>query len=123
MNKINYIRFVFLLTIVFTSILSFISIDASTAKILIQDKLLHVIAFFVISFLAYASDFKIKRIILFVVLILYGLLIEVIQNSLEYRTFELYDLLSDTIGIIFGYIAWKYLKNFYPGYWFILISP
>jgi|TARA_B110000459_G_C16271688_1_gene342364 VanZ family protein len=116
MNKINYIRFVFLLTIVFTSILSFISIDASTAKILIQDKLLHVLAFFVISFLAYASDFKIKRIILFVVLILYGLLIEVIQNSLEYRTFELYDLLSDTIGIIFGYIAWKYLKNFYPGY-------
>ena len=116
MNKINYIRFVFLLTIVFTSILSFISIDASIAKILIQDKLLHVLAFFVISFLAYASDFKIKRIILFVVLILYGLLIEVIQNSLEYRTFELYDLLSDTIGIIFGYIAWKYLKNFYPGY-------
>ena len=116
MNKINYIRFVFLLTIVFTSILSFISIDASTAKILIQDKFLHVIAFFVISFLAYASDFKIKRIILFVVLILYGLLIEVIQNSLEYRTFELYDLLSDTIGIIFGYLAWKYLKNFYPGY-------
>ena len=116
MNKINYIRFVFLLTIVFTSILSFISIDPSIAKILIQDKLLHVIAFFVISFLAYASDFKIKRIILFVVLILYGLLIEVIQNSLEYRTFELYDLLSDTIGIIFGYLAWKYLKNFYPGY-------
>ena len=116
MNKINYIRFVFLLTIVFTSILSFISIDASIAKILIQDKLLHVLAFFVISFLAYASDFKIKRIILFVVLILYGLLIEVIQNSLEYRTFELYDLLSDTIGIIFGYLAWKYLKNFYPGY-------
>ena len=123
MNKIYFIRFIFFLTMLFTSVMSFISIDPSIAKILIQDKLLHVIAFFVISFLAYASDFKIKRIILFVVLILYGLLIEVIQNSLEYRTFELYDLLSDTIGVIFGYIAWKYLKNFYPGYWFILISP
>jgi VanZ family protein len=54
---------------------------------------------------------------------LYGFLIEVIQNSLEYRTFELYDLLSDIIGVIVGYMSWKYLKKFYPDYWFIRISP
>jgi VanZ family protein len=88
--------------------MSFISIDASIAKFLLQDKLLH--------FLAYASNFKIKRIFLFLLLILYGFLIEVIQNSLEYRTFELYDLLSDIIGVIVGYMSWKYLKKFYPDY-------
>ena len=124
MDKIIYfVRFVFFLTILFTSVMSFISIDASTAKFLLQDKLLHFLVFTVITFLAYASNFKIKRIFLFSLLILYGFLIEVIQNSLEYRTFELYDLLSDIIGVFVGYMSWKYLKKFYPDYWFIIISP
>jgi len=115
MNKMIYgIRSILFLTILFTSIMSFISIDASIAKFLIQDKLLHLAAFTVISFLAYASDFKIRRIFLFAVLILYGFSIELIQNTLEYRTFELYDLLSDIIGIIVGYMSWKYLKKFCP---------
>jgi VanZ family protein len=96
--------------------MSFISLDSSTAKFLIQDKLLHFLAFAVITFFAYASNFKIKRIFLFLILILYGLSIEVIQNSLEYRTFELYDLLSDIIGVFVGYMSWKYLKKFYPDY-------
>jgi VanZ family protein len=96
--------------------MSFISTDSSIAKFLIQDKLLHFLAFAVITFFAYASNFKIKRIFLFLILILYGLSIEVIQNSLEYRTFELYDLLSDIIGVFVGYMSWKYLKKFYPDY-------
>jgi len=124
MNKMIYgIRSILFLTILFTSIMSFIAIDASISKFLIQDKLLHLAAFTVISFLAYASDFKIRRIFLFAVLILYGFSIELIQNTLEYRTFELYDLLSDIIGIIVGYMSWKYLKKFYPNSWFITISP
>lgn len=117
MSKIIYfVRFIFFLTILFTSIMSFISLDSSIAKFLIQDKLLHFLAFAVITFFAYASNFKIKRIFLFLILILYGLSIEVIQNSLEYRTFELYDLLSDIIGVFVGYMSWKYLKKFYPDY-------
>jgi VanZ family protein len=96
--------------------MSFISLDSSITKFLIQDKLLHFLAFAVITFFAYASNFKIKRIFLFIILILYGLSIEVIQNSLEYRTFELYDLLSDIIGVFVGYMSWKYLKKFYPDY-------
>jgi VanZ family protein len=96
--------------------MSFISLDSSITKFLIQDKLLHFLAFAVITFFAYASNFKIKRIFLFLILILYGLSIEVIQNSLEYRTFELYDLLSDIIGVFVGYMSWKYLKKFYPDY-------
>ena len=124
MNKMIYgIRSILFLAILFTSIMSFIAIDTSIAKFLIQDKLLHFAAFTVISFLAYASDFKIKRIFLFAVLILYGFSIELIQNTLEYRTFELYDLLSDIIGVIVGYMSWKYLKKFYPDSWFITISP
>jgi VanZ family protein len=117
MYKLTYfIRFIFFITVLITSVMSFISIDPSIAKFLIQDKLLHFLAFAVITFFAYASNFKIKRIFLFLILILYGLSIEVIQNSLEYRTFELYDLLSDIIGVFVGYMSWKYLKKFYPDY-------
>lgn len=119
----HFIRFIFFITVLITSVMSFISIDPFIAKFLIQDKLLHFLVFTVITFLAYASNFKIKRIFLFSLLILYGFLIEVIQNSLEYRTFELYDLLSDIIGVFVGYMSWKYLKKFYPDYWFIIISP
>lgn len=119
----HFIRFIFFITVLITSVMSFISIDPFIAKFLIQDKLLHFLIFTVITFLAYASNFKIKRIFLFSLLILYGFLIEVIQNSLEYRTFELYDLLSDIIGVFVGYMSWKYLKKFYPDYWFIIISP
>ena len=117
MYKLTYfIRFIFFITVLITSVMSFISIDPSITKFLIQDKLLHFLAFAVITFFAYASNFKIKRIFLFLILILYGLSIEVIQNSLEYRTFELYDLLSDIIGVFVGYMSWKYLKKFYPDY-------
>lgn len=112
----HFIRFIFFITVLITSVMSFISIDPSITKFLIQDKLLHFLVFTVITFLAYASNFKIKRIFLFLLLILYGFLIEVIQNSLEYRTFELYDLLSDIIGVFVGYMSWKYLKKFYPDY-------
>ena len=119
----HFIRFIFFITVLITSVMRFISIDPFIAKFLIQDKLLHFLIFTVITFLAYASNFKIKRIFLFSLLILYGFLIEVIQNSLEYRTFELYDLLSDIIGVFVGYMSWKYLKKFYPDYWFIIISP
>lgn len=112
----HFIRFIFFITVLITSVMSFISIDPFIAKFLIQDKLLHFLVFTVITFLAYASNFKIKRIFLFSLLILYGFLIEVIQNSLEYRTFELYDLLSDIIGVFVGYMSWKYLKKFYPDY-------
>ena len=117
MYKLTYfIRFIFFITVLITSVMSFISIDPSITKFLIQDKLLHFLAFAVITFFAYASNFKIKRIFLFLILILYGLSIEVIQNSLEYRTFELYDLLSDIIGVFVGYMSWKYFKKFYPDY-------
>jgi len=124
MHKSTYfIRLVLLISLIVTSIFSFIQIDQNLAKILIQDKLLHAAVFSLITFLAYASKFDINRITIFIGLILYGLLIEITQNYLSYRSFELYDLLSDIVGVAIGYSAWKFLKKLHPDYWFILFSP
>lgn len=120
---ISFIRLTFFLSIVLTSVFSFISIDQDLAKFLLQDKLLHMATFSFITFFAYASKFNVNRLVILLGLILYGLLIEIIQNYLSYRNFELLDLLFDIFGVLLGYLSWKYLKKIYPSYWFILISP
>ena len=120
---ISFIRLTFFLSIVLTSVFSFISIDLDLAKFLLQDKLLHMATFSFITFFAYASKFDVNRFVILLGLIFYGLLIEIIQNYLSYRNFELLDLLFDIFGVLLGYLSWKYLKKIYPSYWFILISP
>ena len=119
----NFIRIIFFLSIFITSIFSLISLDENLAKFLIQDKLLHMAVFLFITFLAYASKFKVNRFVILLGLIFYGLIIEIIQNYLSYRSFELLDLLFDIFGVLLGYLSWKLLKKIYPSYWFILISP
>ena len=120
---ISFIRLTFFLSIVLTSVFSFISIDQDLAKFLLQDKLLHMATFSFITFFAYASKFDVNRFVILLGLIFYGLLIEIIKNYLSYRNFELLDLLFDIFGVLLGYLSWKYLKKIYPSYWFILISP
>ena len=120
---ISFVRFIFFSSIVVTSVFSFISIDPDLAKFLLQDKLLHMTTFSFITFFAYASKFNVNRFVILLGLILYGLLIEIIQNYISYRNFELLDLLFDIFGVLVGYLSWKYLKKIYPSYWFILISP
>lgn len=120
---ISFIRLTFFSSIVLTSVFSFISIDQDLAKFLLQDKLLHMATFSFITFFAYASKFDVNRFVILLGLIFYGLLIEIIQNYLSYRNFELLDLLFDIFGVLLGYLSWKYLKKIYPSYWFILISP
>ena len=51
---------------------------------------------------------------LFLVAVLYGFLVEVIQQALvPNRSFDLYDIISDTVGVALGLIVWLsvYKKN------------
>ncbi len=113
---ISFVRFIFFSSIVVTSVFSFISIDPDLAKFLLQDKLLHMATFSFITFFAYASKFNVNRFVILLGLMLYGLLIEIIQNYISYRNFELLDLLFDIFGVLVGYLSWKYLKKIYPSY-------
>ena len=74
-----------------------------------NDKLLHIIAFLYLAIISILSKFEIDKIYLFILLIFYGLLIEIAQTFLPYRYFEINDLLADLIGvtIAFGFFRIK----------------
>ena len=81
------------------------------------DKLVHSFAYFVPSTclgLALDFDWKIKKthsIILFTVF-LFGFTLEIIQGyALVYRTFEIYDLFANTIGILAFILLAKTIKK------------
>lgn len=67
----------------------------------INDKVSHILAFYVLALLGDFSfpehKFDPEKIFL---LLAYGLLIEIIQYFLPYRTFSLLDLLADAIGLV-----------------------
>lgn len=75
------------------------------------DKANHTFAFFVLYALfslSYQSkSFTCKAILLF----LFGFQIEFVQHFLPYREFSFLDLFADTVGIIFGAILIKIIKN------------
>lgn len=81
------------------------------------DKLVHSFAYFVLATclgLALDFDWKIKRthrIILFTVF-LFGFILEIVQGyALVYRTFEIYDLFANTIGVIAFILLAKTIKK------------
>lgn len=81
------------------------------------DKANHFIAFFVLSFLLYFSFVEIGFCKVVMVLLSYGLLLEVLQRLTSFRTFSWFDLFADFIGIVvgfgFAYLLKPYLNNNY----------
>jgi VanZ family protein len=78
-----------------------------------NDKVNHILAFYVLGFLADFS-FPRKKLGLSKVLPLlgFGLLIEVIQYFLPYRSFSLYDLAADAAGLAVYWASLPALKHF-----------
>jgi VanZ family protein len=78
----------------------------------INDKVGHSSAFFVLAFLADFSfphdRFGLSKVF---ALLSYGLLIEVIQYFLPYRTFSMLDLAADGIGIAVYYLSLPALRH------------
>jgi VanZ family protein len=64
-----------------------------------NDKSMHLIAFFVLSFLLHLSHQKISFIKMLILLSCFGMGIEIVQAFLPHRSFELYDWLADIGGI------------------------
>jgi VanZ family protein len=99
--------------------LSLVSLDG-VAKINISnsDKIGHTIAYFTLS-LSWFYVFKKqprKRILVFFLLIIYGIVLEVLQGTLTtYRTADFYDFIANTIGILLAvfvfYLWYKYTRD------------
>jgi VanZ family protein len=78
----------------------------------INDKVSHILAFYVLCFL---EDFSFPRdrfnIFKVISLLGYGLLIEIIQYFLPYRTFSLLDFGADVIGIAIYWLSLPALRH------------
>jgi len=78
----------------------------------INDKLNHIFAFFVLSLLADFS-FPEKKFFpaIFLLLMTYGLIIEIIQYFLPHRMFSLFDIAGDAMGIVIYRTFFPLLKK------------
>ena len=72
------------------------------------DKINHIVAFFVLYIVGYISLLSGYRLLIF--LFLYGITIEIIQFFTPYRTFSLFDVLANTIGLMLGFFAVAFYK-------------
>lgn len=80
---------------------------------IISDKTAHALAFFVLAFLyshSVGKGYGVKEASL---LILFGLIIELIQYLLPWRSFSLYDWLADIIGIAAYELIHRIKRHYY----------
>ena len=78
----------------------------------INDKLNHILAFFVLAILADFSfpenKFNLSKIL---PLLAYGILLEMIQRFLPYRMFSLFDVTADAIGLSLYWLSLPLFKR------------
>ncbi|TNC81828.1 MAG: teicoplanin resistance protein VanZ [Oleiphilus sp.] len=72
-----------------------------------NDKLLHGAGFVVMAFLAHAAHPHARILYPFIGLIFFGLLIELVQAFLPYRSFSVGDLLADIAGLAVYHVLFR----------------
>jgi len=110
-NKKTY-RWLFIIAVVLSLVASLSVVSKTVAVHLINDKLGHGLMFFFLAFLCshtVGRKYGVKSIIL---LAMFGLLIEVVQYFLPWRSFSWLDWFADIIGII-AYDVIHRLKKYY----------
>ena len=99
--------------ILFSIFLFLIKINPSKGpSILLGDKFFHFIIFFVMAYLLLRTlryskinyNFK-SKIILLISILIFSFLIELVQNLVSYRSFELYDIFFNFLGIFVCYFV------------------
>ncbi len=78
-----------------------------------SDKLVHIFLYTVFSFLLLIETEKSKqKYICLLYAFLYGVLMELFQHYFTiYRSFELYDILANTTGVLVGFLIYKQVKQ------------
>ena len=101
---------VFIITILSTQE---VNIESSVNSL---DKVLHFLCFSYLTLITWLSRILNKDLHVYVIVLAYGTLIEIVQRYLPYRSFEYLDIFADFVGVIAGLIIIKILKNLYPKY-------
>ena len=88
----------------------------SSSQSLIDDKLLHFLSFAYLTIIFKFTQFIDQDFWLYVIVLAYGILIEIVQMFLPYRSFELLDIFADFMGILCSGLLFKLVKDFYISY-------
>ena len=108
-------RFILTFSIAFISFLSIQEIEVQSS-VNISDKLLHFFCFLYLTTIGWLSRIIYKELWLYVIVLAYGTLIEIVQIYIPYRSFEFLDIFADFLGILVGTFLINFLKDLYPNY-------
>jgi len=110
-------RILFILAVIATLILTMSVVSGFVRPGMFNDKLAHMMIFFTLAFLLSHWLGERYGVLAISALVIFGLLIEVIQYYLPWRSFSYRDWAADIIGIIFYqilhlfYVLYKRIKN------------
>lgn len=83
-----------------------------------EDKLYHLAAYFVLNtvwlmaIMPYSSGKVRTNILISLGIVAFGIVVEILQDELtHYRTFDIYDILANSIGVILSYLCFEFLKK------------
>ena len=116
MSLIQYsFRLILAISIVVISILSIQHLEVEPS-VNLNDKLLHFLCFLYLTIISWLSRIIYKELWLYVIVLGYGILIEIVQIYIPYRSFEFFDIFADFLGILAGCIFINFFKDLYPKY-------
>ena len=108
-------RMILLISISIITILSIKEVNIESS-VNFLDKALHFLCFIYLTLITWLSRILSKDLHVYVIVLAYGILIEIVQRFLPYRSFEYLDIFADSVGIIAGLIIIEIFKNLYPKY-------
>ena len=107
-------RIILGISVLFVSILSVQEINIESINL--NDKLLHLVCFAYLTVIFWLSRIINKEFWVYAIVLGYGILIEIVQIYLPYRSFEFLDIFADFLGILAGNFLIFFLKDLYPKY-------
>lgn len=113
LHNIRLVRTVFLVLLTFVYVMALVPPSEDLPDIDHGDKALHALAFAVLAIHMGMCRYRWGRSLgIFLFLLTYGLLIEVTQLFIPYRSFDVIDLASDLAGVLLGLVCLRYAPDF-----------
>lgn len=115
---VKWYRIAFLVAVIFTLVMALIPGSIDPTDGLIHGKVKHGITFFVLALMMDRFAFPTEKFELWKPLALlgFGVLIEILQWFTGYRTFSVFDVMADSVGILaYYFIAALLIRKVEPG--------
>ena len=114
LTKLSF-RIILGISLVLISVFSIQEIDVNSS-VSLSDKLLHLFCFLYLTIISWLSRIIYNELWLYVIVLAYGILIEIVQIYIPYRSFEFLDIFADFLGILAGSLFINFFKYLYPKY-------